>query len=426
MSEDQPCKKRRRRPKSSTRHLTCILSLSRCRCGSVDTYLCHYIEDSTYQNTSHNNRRPPHVTISRALTPLRLIDAPRRLAHTMTTRTPPGTTLSTPSPTERPDPFDGSSDSGSAMRLLRPIHLVVATAHPSRGIGLKGTLPWPSLRADMNFFQRVTRDSRPPSAVTHLSDQDASTMNAVVMGRKTYDSIPQRFRPLAGRLNVVITRRKSEFQRELVDSLRGPSSDVEVREESLGRAGELVTCPSSNSTGKGAAGQGGMRIVLISDSLSDTLNCLTRGPLPFHDTRGETASDDESSMILRTAYDIEPGNIFVIGGAEIYQQTLALSTQPTTRTSPSASASAPSSSPKLRILQTLVRRKDGADIECDTFFPSLSSQKTRGVSTEELASWINGEANAGKQIQLPQGAGEWGEARDEKGEFEVKLVGWEI
>ena len=46
----------------------------------------------------------------------------------------------------------------------------------------------------MAHFKRVT--SEPPSP---------EKINAVIMGRKTWDSIPPRFRPLDGRTNVVLT-----------------------------------------------------------------------------------------------------------------------------------------------------------------------------------------------------------------------------
>lgn len=61
------------------------------------------------------------------------------------------------------------------------------------GIGKNGGLPW-QLPGDMAFFRRTT-----------LSTLDRQRRNAVIMGRKTWQSIPEKFRPLKGRLNVVIT-----------------------------------------------------------------------------------------------------------------------------------------------------------------------------------------------------------------------------
>ena len=57
-------------------------------------------------------------------------------------------------------------------------------------IGNKGDLPW-SLPDDMKFFQRTTLNHH------------------VISGRKNYESIPDRFRPLRDRVNIVVTRDKS-------------------------------------------------------------------------------------------------------------------------------------------------------------------------------------------------------------------------
>ncbi|HRO40360.1 MAG TPA: dihydrofolate reductase [Flavobacteriales bacterium] len=56
-------------------------------------------------------------------------------------------------------------------------------------IGKDGKLPW-NLPDDMKFFQRTT--------LNHY----------VISGRKSYESIPPRFRPLPGRTNVVVTHDK--------------------------------------------------------------------------------------------------------------------------------------------------------------------------------------------------------------------------
>lgn len=75
---------------------------------------------------------------------------------------------------------------------LRTVDVVVAATR-SGGIGRGGALPW-HLPADMALFKALTSRTR-----------DAGKQNAVIMGRKTWASIPPKFRPLKGRLNVVLS-----------------------------------------------------------------------------------------------------------------------------------------------------------------------------------------------------------------------------
>ncbi|KKA28125.1 hypothetical protein TD95_000990 [Thielaviopsis punctulata] len=81
---------------------------------------------------------------------------------------------------------------------------LIVAATKSMGIGAKGTLPWTGLKKEMAYFARVTK--RVPSTAP------AGAINAVIMGRKTWESIPPRFRPLKDRLNVVISRSHTEPQ----------------------------------------------------------------------------------------------------------------------------------------------------------------------------------------------------------------------
>ena len=64
---------------------------------------------------------------------------------------------------------------------------VVAALSRNRVIGREGGLPW-HLPQDLKHFKEVTAGG------------------AVVMGRKTFESIPEKFRPLPGRRNIVLSR----------------------------------------------------------------------------------------------------------------------------------------------------------------------------------------------------------------------------
>lgn len=61
------------------------------------------------------------------------------------------------------------------------------------GIGKNGRLPW-HLPADLKHFKKLT-------TTTH----DPLKKNLVVMGRKTWESLPAQFRPLPDRINAVLT-----------------------------------------------------------------------------------------------------------------------------------------------------------------------------------------------------------------------------
>jgi len=84
----------------------------------------------------------------------------------------------------------------------RAFSVIVATT-PKGGIGVEGKLPW-KLPEDMAHFKRVTLAV--PAAPGGDAHPAAVKTNAVIMGRKTWDSIPEKFRPLAGRTNVVLTK----------------------------------------------------------------------------------------------------------------------------------------------------------------------------------------------------------------------------
>lgn len=78
------------------------------------------------------------------------------------------------------------------------LNLVVAICN-NNGIGVNGSLPW-KLRKDMEFFKKITSKT-----------EDPEKQNAVIMGRKTWFSIPEKFRPLKGRVNIVLSRELKEL-----------------------------------------------------------------------------------------------------------------------------------------------------------------------------------------------------------------------
>lgn len=167
------------------------------------------------------------------------------------------------------------------MPMFPPFTLIVATT-PSFGLGFRGTLPWPPLKTEMAFFARATKKAPPLSisAKTLPPPVARRTINVVLMGRKTWSSIPAACRPLKGRVNVVITRSPAEL-----------GSELDQQQQGEGR-------------------------VLVAGSIEEGLRKLvTKYPPP-------------SPIIVPPApeklEDLALGRVFVIGGAEIYDRALQM------------------------------------------------------------------------------------------------------
>ena len=71
--------------------------------------------------------------------------------------------------------------------MPRPVLTLIAAVARNGVIGIDNRLPW-RLPADLKHFKALTLG------------------HAVIMGRKTWESLPANFRPLPGRRNIVVTR----------------------------------------------------------------------------------------------------------------------------------------------------------------------------------------------------------------------------
>lgn len=76
---------------------------------------------------------------------------------------------------------------------------IIAAIDKNRGIGKAGVLAW-HLKGDMDHFKAITTRNLAPNK-----------RNAVIMGYNTWISLPEKFRPLPDRLNIVLSWDKVEL-----------------------------------------------------------------------------------------------------------------------------------------------------------------------------------------------------------------------
>ncbi|KAF3205012.1 dihydrofolate reductase [Orbilia oligospora] len=218
------------------------------------------------------------------------------------------------------------------------IAIVASTPRPTLAIGrsLKNDMPWPRIKSEMAYFHRVTRRVTPVPA-----NSPFKYSNAVIMGRKTWDSLPSKHRPLPGRINVVVSRTASSSSSS--SSTTTPTSgelwvkDIEEGVRLLKQKFPVPTVSSSSSSSEGSSLPDGGEPVVALDK------------------------------------------IFIIGGAEIYRLAMEL---PKT-----------SDAYLTCILQSTILQPDYSSEEgVDVFFPAIDeNQWTKGdverlieVTGEEL------------------------------------------
>ena len=77
---------------------------------------------------------------------------------------------------------------------------MIAALSENNVIGNDGGIPW-NIPEDMKHFRELT------------------TGNTVIMGRKTYESLPEDYTPLPDRQNIVLSRSDPDIEAEVAESL---------------------------------------------------------------------------------------------------------------------------------------------------------------------------------------------------------------
>ncbi|KAF3913625.1 hypothetical protein ABW21_db0202186 [Orbilia brochopaga] len=234
--------------------------------------------------------------------------------------------------------------------MTPPITLVVAsTPPPARAIGrsLANNMPWPRLPSEMAYFSRVTRRVPPPSA----SAPRQRYANAVIMGRKTWESLPAKYRPLPGRINVVVSRSSSP--------------------------------PASSGRGIGG-GEFWVR------DLEDGVRLL-RDRFPPQSPITSTATSEAAASTGEEVPDsVAVHQVFIIGGSQIYNLAMGLS---------KTSAAYPT-----RILHTTILSPDYAAEEgVDVLFPAIDEGQWRKQTVEDLVAATGEEQAAVEGVKEEEG-----------------------
>jgi len=117
---------------------------------------------------------------------------------------------------------------------------LIAAACDNMGIGINGDLPW-RLRKEMDYFTKMTSTTK-----------DNNKKNVVLMGRKTWESIPKKFKPLANRINMVLTSQPLNLGEDAIVCNSLPDAIEKISQEPLKSKVEQVWVIGGSSIYKAA------------------------------------------------------------------------------------------------------------------------------------------------------------------------------
>ena len=195
----------------------------------------------------------------------------------------------------------------------KQLNIVVAYTFAKQGIGNNGCLPW-KISEDIAHFKEIT------------TTIEVNNFNIVVMGRKTWESISENYKPLINRYNIIL------------------SNDVDYRVE-------------QNTNYRGGTihknGRTGVYFTTWDDFIkSDYLKV-------------------ENIFNNMYCYNTNTFNYYIIGGEQIYKQAL-------------------NTKLNIKVYATEIYPINKQEIECDTFFPKiLKINDTKSAKSENCNSDSN-------------------------------------
>ena len=178
------------------------------------------------------------------------------------------------------------------------LNIVVAYTFNKQGIGKNGELPW-KIPEDMAHFKNIT------------TSREENYFNIVVMGRKTWESIPDTFKPLENRFNIILSN----------------NEHYRLEQNTNYKCG---TINKNNNTGV---------------YFTNWDNFINTDYLQIEQNFNKLYCNNENHITNKFNY-------YIIGGEEIYKKALATNLN-------------------IKIHVTEIYPINKKEIECDTFFPII-------------------------------------------------------